>query len=311
MPATKVPEGHLKCPNIRNHIVFRAKLDENALVEYIIECLQQLKFPVISSEKRDAFIAVEVFSGLRKYSLEIYPCEKNETGQYYRIICKRTLGKLSLLCGKSEDAELHQLVGTIADIVYARSEFSEIQLGSDAELPSFINSSNALSFLPRLMFGSGFSQNDGIIFTGLHKLFRAIGNVIHGKKSVSDIPFGSDAEASLVFNAFDKFIIGSRVLLVSVFLLSFGMIFTGIIGSADLLQKVGFSAIIILIFLFFYFISVICICRSVVDIINSYRERIKKYCILPVSLAVGIFFFILAFLYAAFVTAVIVVGRSE
>ena len=124
---------------IKNHVRFKGRFKKELkdefpgrdLAEYIADRFRQKDFAVNSVEYEELWFTVNVVSGSIEYPLMVSPSATEE--DLWEISCPRTLGFFSRIRGKSEDAELQNLVNALDEILQDDETITDIKWFSDYE----------------------------------------------------------------------------------------------------------------------------------------------------------------------------------
>jgi hypothetical protein len=122
---------------IRNHVRFKGNFNKEVqdeiqgrdLAEFIAEQLKQKNFEVLSVENEEIWFTVNVISDPTEYHLMVSHSPTEE--DFWEITCPRTLGAFARLRGKSEDAELRNLIDALDEILHAEKTITDIKWYSD------------------------------------------------------------------------------------------------------------------------------------------------------------------------------------
>ena len=122
---------------IKNHVRFKGEFKKEFkdefpgrdLAEFIAEKVRQKNCVVNSVEYTEPWFTVNVVSGEIEYPLMVSHSAMEE--DYWEISCPHTLRFFARLRGKSEDAELQNLVNTLDEILQDEKTITDIKWFSD------------------------------------------------------------------------------------------------------------------------------------------------------------------------------------
>jgi hypothetical protein len=122
---------------IKNHVRFKGEFKKEFkdefpgrdLAEFIAKQLRQKKCVVNSVEYADPWFTVNVVSGSIEYPLMVSHSAFEE--DFWEISCPRTLGRLAVYRGKSEDTEMQNLVNALDEILQDKETITDIKWFSD------------------------------------------------------------------------------------------------------------------------------------------------------------------------------------
>lgn len=173
---------------IKNHVRFKGEFKKEFkdefpgrdLAEFIAERLRQKNYAVNSVEYEEPWFSVNVVSGSIEYPLMVSHSAMED--DYWEVSCPRTLGFFARLRGKSEDAELQNVVNALDEILQDEETITDVKWYGDY-----------------LDLTDGYVREAGakrlsIVGKYLYKLFlplcltgwvlALIGGVLHGKESL-------------------------------------------------------------------------------------------------------------------------------
>jgi len=122
---------------IKNHVRFKGEFKKEFkdefrgrdLAEFIAERLRQKNYVVNSVEYEEPWFTVNVVSGLIEYPVMVSHSAMED--RYWEVSCPRTLGFFARFRGKSEDAELQNVVNALDEILQDEKTITDVKWYGD------------------------------------------------------------------------------------------------------------------------------------------------------------------------------------